>query len=476
MAIPLLVILTPAEAQGFLYPFSISSEKTAADVDPGGVTIYEIIVKNDGYLPEIQRNNISISGSSVVGWSVVISPQELNLDAGESAVVDVLIYAPANAPAGMSVLHEVTATSSMSSDAQTLSFNTTVRQVYGLEISSNRTSATGKAGEIVRYEISVSNRGNGNDVVELNLSGEPEWQSVISPTGILLKAGEMKKAELQVTIPADQTDVASKEITIRATSAGGRSYNLTVSVFAYAAPVPDDGSDDADDGQDSDTETEPQYTIIALGVLASLIILTLALILLLKGRKKADIELKCDEATHVTTPGSGTVYILEVKNKSRRRETVRIGVSTPPAGWNARVDEEEVILASGESHVVKLHVDSPKNAGDGSSCRVTVNAILASNLRRREVVTHTVIKERKPGLRIAAITNDPQYPIPKDGVHTKVRVESSDNQDTTTTIKLFVDGELKGSKRIVVPAWGTAEAKFLWLCFRHNPELKVRLE
>jgi len=156
---------------------AISKLVDKAQAQAGDVLTYSVVVSNTGQTP---LNGIAVTdpnlvqGATLVANSITLSPAgagtagtalpnlaSLNLAAGQSATISFKLQLPTSGlVAGQQILNEVTATSPAGSGLPPVKATvTTVVAPPGLSVTKQVDKATAKPGEVVTYNITVSNTG-----------------------------------------------------------------------------------------------------------------------------------------------------------------------------------------------------------------------------------------------------------------------------------------------------------------------------
>lgn len=136
------------------------------------------------------------------GWSVTIPEdrQRLVLGPFQTTSVPVTVDPPDDAPAGLTVPIQVTATSATRpSETDRLTLSTTVAS-YDPEIRADPTPRRVGPGQAMNFPITVVNNGTGTDTIEMSTSALPKgWRAEFSRDPLDLEGGEAVDLTVEVT-------------------------------------------------------------------------------------------------------------------------------------------------------------------------------------------------------------------------------------------------------------------------------------
>jgi N-acetylneuraminic acid mutarotase len=210
------VLLTPATAAGA--------------GDPGTVVEYTLVLENTGNLAD------TITVDATGTWAVTLPVDTFNLGPGETANVVVQVTVPAGALAGDSDVTTVEATSTNDpAESDSSALTTTANQVFSIELTPATAALSGAPGDVVTYNLTLVNTGNGEDTVTLALAGNL-WVTELPVASFTLAAGESVAVTVLVTIPADAVDGATDAVTVTATSEGGPTASSELTTTAVIVP------------------------------------------------------------------------------------------------------------------------------------------------------------------------------------------------------------------------------------------------
>ncbi len=187
-------------------------------VDPGVVQVYQHTLRNDGD----GSDTFALTWESEPDWPLVISPTLVTLEPDETTAVVMTLTVPTGA-AGLTNVTTITATSTISPVHAAAVVNTT--QVtgqpvtLGVAIAPDR-SGFGYPGEMVQYQHTITNTGEGPDDYALTAVSSADWTVLVAPEQLTLAAGQSAAVIVWVTIPGtavpgavDQTIVTARSQT-----------------------------------------------------------------------------------------------------------------------------------------------------------------------------------------------------------------------------------------------------------------------
>ena len=226
-----------------VYGLTLSSGDVSKYVTPNTPTYYNLSVTNTGNTAD---NAIIGIVNALAGWTVLPTSNPVFLSPGQTKAFQILVTAPNTALAGTQVQITVNATSNgNSSIVRQLSINAVVNQVYDPRVTPQTNSQVIAPGSSGVFKINVSNQGNGNDTIDLSLSGVPTgqgWVFNFNPVSVTLTPGQTKTVDLTFAI-GSKAAYGDNLITVIGTSHGTSHTGTTpvvvsISQFYSLAMVP----------------------------------------------------------------------------------------------------------------------------------------------------------------------------------------------------------------------------------------------
>jgi uncharacterized membrane protein len=182
---------------------------------PGAIVTCVHTVTNTGFSSDTYLNTTL----SQLGWSTAVAPALLFLEPGATGTVTITLAVPSSADAGLQHLLTFTARSTgLPSVSASLTDTTTVLQVGGVSFSPSRSTPT-VGGQLVQFQHTVLNTGNGLDTYTITATQALNWGITIVPTTTnALPRGTYQTIQISIQVPPGATTVESNRITLRATS------------------------------------------------------------------------------------------------------------------------------------------------------------------------------------------------------------------------------------------------------------------
>jgi uncharacterized membrane protein len=234
-----LVIIIDAQ-----YGLSMSSSDVSKYVTPKVPAYYNLSVTNTGNTDDYAVITITNIPS---GWTVLPTSNPVSLGPNQTKTFQILVNAPQSAFAGTQFQIKIQASSNgNSSIVREMSINAVVNQVYDPVVTPIQNTKVVSPGSSVTFKINVTNNGNGNDTIDLSVSGVPTgqgWVFNFNPTSVTLTPGATKTVDLQFSI-GSHAAYGDNQVTVRGTSHGTVKVGTTtvvvsVSQFYNLALVPD---------------------------------------------------------------------------------------------------------------------------------------------------------------------------------------------------------------------------------------------
>ncbi len=226
-----------------VYGLTLSSSDVSKYVTPNVAAYYNLSVTNTG---NTYDNAVIGIVNPPSGWTVLPTSNPVALNPGETKAFQVLVTAPTSALANTQAQITINATSNgNASIVRALNINAVVNQVYDPRVTPLTNSMVIAPGSSGTFKINVSNAGNGNDTIDMSLSGLPTgqgWVFNFNPVSIALTPGQTKTVDLTFTI-GNKAVYGDNLISVIGTShgtthTGTTSVVVSVSQFYSLAMVP----------------------------------------------------------------------------------------------------------------------------------------------------------------------------------------------------------------------------------------------
>ncbi len=289
--------------------------------EPDEEVSYTINITNEGNGED--DITLSLHGGNAT-WGT-LAESSFTLAAGESDETTLRVTAPDGTLAQNGYSITIRATSEDTSTKANRNVFLNVQQVYEVSVSVlGDSTKSGDPGDSLSYSITVKNKGNGDDSVNLALEGEQaDWGSIVEDVD--LDAGQSMTVNLTVNIDEE---------------ANFGDYSIAVN-----------GSSD-----EAETDT---YDTTSVTVTVN---------------KEYKVDLLINEAQKNGDAGSFVVYDIIVKNKGTGDDTIRLSVDEWPSGWTANFNHTEVDISAGKDALVNLTV-TIKEKEDNQAFYVNFTAV-----------------------------------------------------------------------------------------------------
>lgn len=270
-------------------------------------------------------NNVTVLLSDIYDNTTVGTAQKLvNISAGDSAGATFSWSAQGGGVHRLQVTADpanvIDEISELNNQA---SKNITVRSHYTLDVSSPADTSYIDAGQEAAYFVKVHNAGDAPNPVNLTVSGlPPSWTPTLSATRFTLQANESSTVTVKIGSPAGA-------------NAGAYPANITAR-----------------------SETAPANRA------------TIALVTHIRGL----FGLAIDPTTVSLNamPDDWITYTFNVSNTGNSDDTLLFSNTSPPNGWMAQLDEEQVSLPGRSNMLLKMLVHVPYNAVEGETATIEV--------------------------------------------------------------------------------------------------------
>ena len=289
--------------------------------EPDEEVSYTINITNEGNGED--DITLSLHGGNAT-WGT-LAESSFTLAAGESDETTLRVTAPDGTLAQNGYSITIRATSEDTSTKANRNVFLNIQQVFEVSVSvSGDSTKSGDPGDSLSYTITVKNKGNGDDAVNLALEGDQaDWGSIVEDVD--LDAGESMMVNLTVNIDEE---------------ANFGDYSIAVN-----------GSSD-----EAETDT---YDTTSVTVTVN---------------KEYKVDLLINEAQKNGDAGSSVVYDIIVKNKGTGDDTIRLSVDEWPSGWTANFNHTEVDISAGKDALVNLTV-TIKEKEDNQAFYVNFTAV-----------------------------------------------------------------------------------------------------
>lgn len=218
------------------YGLIMTVDRTADSADPGSQTDFTISVTNGGN----GDDTVSFATMGASEWSPALSESELIIESGATSTALLSVTVPedasANAASGSVMVHAYSeGCGDDTTDCeygQDVSVSVTANQVYDLTAGyySNETgvvkdTASVQKGMTVQMKFTVTNDGNGNDMITLSLTNAPAWVTLGQATAFAV-LGQTTTLTVDVAAPASEAR-GDHTFQVTATSADGTTTSTT---------------------------------------------------------------------------------------------------------------------------------------------------------------------------------------------------------------------------------------------------------
>lgn len=194
--------------------------------DPEQTTTYNLDVTNTGNGWDAFQMS---SSTPPTGWSVSLSPSYFGLDPGKNRSVTMTVAIEAFAGNATYLIDARATSQGNTSRVATVTTSTTVRRVHGVELSVNRTSATGLPGENVTYLLTIRNTGNDYDTFNFTNSTPPSGWTAVDNTSSIPNLWKNSSAAVTLGIRSPGTATAGQQASVTATATSQGNASKTAS-------------------------------------------------------------------------------------------------------------------------------------------------------------------------------------------------------------------------------------------------------
>jgi uncharacterized membrane protein len=195
---------------------NLSGEAEPVILYPGESTEFPFALRNEGN----DNEDFTLTSDIPEGWDTNITADDVGLGPFEMIERTLMVSVPENALKGA---HVLTLTAGNGTDNITLEFEVTIEQVFGLEASMEPAYNNGTKGDDVVYNLTVTNTGNGPDVIEFWLDSNKLLNSRFSNSSVLLDAGE--SITINLTINTSYLEFGNYTVPVHVYSTNAQTAN-----------------------------------------------------------------------------------------------------------------------------------------------------------------------------------------------------------------------------------------------------------
>ena len=391
-------------------------------IEPGGSVDFPITVRNVGNM----QGRVAIYVTSTEprpGWSAYVSHETVLLAGGEEQVITLTITAPTDALAGSRQVIKVSTVTDDLSSRSSLEVSAVVNQGHGLMplIQANEVSVHG--GETGRLMVTITNEGNGNELVALGSAlVPPGWSVTFEHDGdevhdLFLMSRETKMIAIVVSTPWDAEAGIGPTIHVVLTDAVGMDYVLPI---------------------------------------------------VLRIHQRYALDLSASNSQGVGAPNGVVTYHLAVLNEGNGEDTLVLEHDgLPGTKWHAGFYEadgtpiDRITLAGGERSDIELRVEIPEDAGLTEPVDILVRATSISAEMDEVKLTLNV---RLPDLQIVSVEYDPARTTGDRPSHVAIQVANKGSSPAENVIVVMLVGDVELGREVVrtLNEGSSATVTFLW--------------
>ena len=219
------IIITTSVEQ--IHDFSLECDSPMKNINPGESVFYHFKINNKGNADDNFTFRVNLSKSNIPeSWE--IEYDNLNIKVNYTETINISVKATpsieAKADEKAEIVFEILSTDSIIQDSLTII--SIVNQIYEISLEIDKNEQNVKPEQSVEYEITLKNKGNGNDTVRLVLSGQNSNWGYLSESIINLEANILKTITLTVSAPELVIDGEIAKISIQAISENSETSNI----------------------------------------------------------------------------------------------------------------------------------------------------------------------------------------------------------------------------------------------------------
>jgi len=200
---------------------------------PGGGLTYNVIVTNTGNIVD----NYALTVSDDAGWGPTIFPISLAITPGTSDNAALSIIIPENAVICTRDNITVTATSTENAEISAEKSCVAHAAKRGVEVLISPSYQENQPGGALVYNVIVNNTGLLDDNYILSVMDNAGWGPIVSPTSLVVPAGENGLATLDVNIPLTAVPSTVDNIRVTATSQEDNTISASDTCLAHAVVI-----------------------------------------------------------------------------------------------------------------------------------------------------------------------------------------------------------------------------------------------
>ena len=335
-------------------------------------TNYNITVFNTGNQNDTINLTMNTEGLPE-NWSAVLSKDNVTLPPGKSTNITLTVasfYPDVNSYAYIVIAGISQNDSGKSCSVFTL---TKLESLYGVLLSCQDNIHSVDPNNYTVYTITVHNRGNVNDTIDLLYLNKPYgWKANLSSYSVTIAANQSEDVLLYVKSPSD-IETGKAEIKVKGTSRNDPSKSDYVTTITVV----------------------PSF----------------------------DLYLECPDNEHHANPGNTTNYTVTVKNFADRDYNITVDLEYM-GGWNATLSQNSSYLRMGETAEIIITVTVPENEEAYNQSIIIVRAA-AGVYEARQAIT-TVVNQV---YSIAVNCNDTFYAEPGETLNITLNVTNNGNYE-----------------------------------------------
>jgi uncharacterized protein (TIGR03790 family) len=209
------------------FNFTLSADAPVRECLPGKTAVFNVTVRSLSNTAETVAVRLSPAPDY---WSGAVEPESARLDPGASSNHTVTVAAPDLGLAGDRWEMQFRCEGQTSGLSRELGLAVAVGPVRALKLAAEPEEAGAVPGENATFTIIVRNLGNGPDTVNLTAESPEGWNASFEPSSVALAYKGSDSVLLKVSPPANAPAGERRKVVVSAQSAGGASWNVTLTV------------------------------------------------------------------------------------------------------------------------------------------------------------------------------------------------------------------------------------------------------